>query len=73
MDLSERSDPKYRHPWELSRTGVLINELRKLKIHGRIKGRKFDFVLLMDVLEHMEDDVLFMRSLQQYAVEAKGR
>lgn len=115
MDLSERSDSKYRHPWELSRTEILLNELKKLNIHGKvldigcgdayfdkrlihtfpditqlwgidtyakqsihhrkehyvntydaIKEMKFDFVLLMDVLEHIEDDVLFMESLQQY-------
>lgn len=115
MDLSERSDSKYRHPWELSRTEILMNELKKLNIHGKvldigcgdayfdkrlidtfpditqiwgidtyaeqsmhngkehyvnaydtIKGMKFDFVLLMDVLEHIEKDVLFMESLQQY-------
>lgn len=115
MDLSERSDSQYRHPWELSRTEILLKELNKLKIHGKvldvgcgdayfdkrliqtfpqitqmwgidihaeqdihkgkehyvnsydaIKGRKFDFVLLMDVLEHMENDVLFLESLHRY-------
>lgn len=115
VDLSERSGSKYRHPWELSRTEILLKELNKLEIHGKvldigcgdayfdkrlihtfpeieqiwgidihaeknihkgkehyinsydaIQGKKFDFVLLMDVLEHMENDVLFLESLHQY-------
>ena len=36
MDLSERSDSPYRHPWELSRTEIILGELKKLKIHGKI-------------------------------------
>ena len=34
--------------------------------YDAVKGKKFDFVLLMDVLEHIENDVLFMESLKQY-------
>ncbi len=36
MDLSERSGSIYRHPWELSRTGIILRELKKLRIHGRV-------------------------------------
>lgn len=114
MDLSERSDSPYRHPWELSRTEIILGELKKLKIHGKIldigcgdryfdkkllekasaitelwgidinaeedfhKGKehyvnsydavtgKFDYILLMDVLEHIEDDISFMCRLKRY-------
>lgn len=27
MDLSEKTDLPYRHPWELARTEMILNEL----------------------------------------------
>ena len=118
MDLSEKSDSLYRHPWELSRTGILLKKLKKLGIHGKvldigcgdayfdqrmikefpqitelwgvdiyadkdihrgkehyvssyemIGGGDFDYVLLMDVLEHMEDDIAFLQELHRYLTD----
>lgn len=115
MDLSERSDSIYRHPWELSRTDVLLGELDKLQISGEvldigcgdgffdkellkrfssvtnvwgidiyadscvhagkwhnvnayreIEGKKFDYILMMDVLEHIGDDVKFLKDIRKY-------
>lgn len=118
MDLSEKSELIYRHPWELSRAEILLKELKKIKIHGavldvgygdgyfdermlkmfpeitefwgvdiyakekiygrgrrkenyvnsydEIKEKKFDYVLLMDVIEHIEDEVSFMEDLHKY-------
>lgn len=118
MDLCERSDSPYRHPWELSRTEILLKELKKIKVHGKvldigcgdgyfdkmmlktfpeitemwgidiyaeksshngvehyinsydeIYGNKFDYILLMDVLEHIEEDTSFMMNLHQYLLD----
>ena len=117
MDLSERTNSVYRHPWELSRTEIILKELKRLKIHGKVldigcgdgyfdsemlkmfpeitefwgidiyadedscrckgrenyvnsydklDGKKFDYVLLMDVIEHIEKDILFMKGLHKY-------
>lgn len=120
MDLSETNQMAYRHPWELSRTDVLLKELEKLNIRGEVldigcgdgyfdkeiikkfplitniwgvdvyakrcvhQGRehyinsykeleknkkKFDFILMMDVLEHIEDDVDFLKKIKSYQKE----
>lgn len=115
MDLSEKTDLPYRHPWELARTEMILNELKKIEIHGKvldigcgdgyfdekmletfpeitefwgidiyakenickgggnyvnsyeqIKMKKFDFVLLMDIIEHIEDDVFFLKEINRY-------
>lgn len=115
MDLCENKQAKFRHPWELSRTDVIINELSKLSIKGNIldigcgdayfdeklineysdidylygidinlqesihnekahylnsydgiKGKQFDYILLMDVIEHIENDSEFMQSIRNY-------
>lgn len=36
MDLCERSDSPYRHPWELPRTEILLKELKKIKAYGKV-------------------------------------
>lgn len=118
MDLSEKSDSIFRHPWELSRTHLIINELDKMKISGhvldigcgdayfdhrllevfpqirelwgidiyakedihsgkwnyvnsyeKISNKKFNCIILMDVLEHIEDDVSFMCQLHEYLMK----
>lgn len=118
LDLSEKTESSFRHPWELSRTEIILRELKKLNISGnvldigcgdayfddmllkrfprikelwgvdicakkdirngkanyvnsyeKIAGKKFRFVLLMDVLEHIEDDISFMNNLQEYLDE----
>ncbi len=117
MDLSETNQTAYRHPWELSRTEILLKELEKLNIRGEVLDigcgdgyfdkeiikkfplitniwgvdiyaercvhqgkehyvnsynelqkdkKKFDFILMMDVLEHIEDDVDFLIKMKNY-------
>ena len=34
--------------------------------YEEIKGKKFDFILLMDVIEHIEDDYEFIKDIKQY-------
>lgn len=115
MDLSENKGVIYRHPWELSRTDVILKNLSDLDICGDIldvgcgdsyfdekliktfptinnlygidinlekpfengkahyvnsyddlKDKKFDFILLMDVIEHIEDDNQFIKEIKTY-------
>jgi len=115
MDLSENKQAKHRHPWELSRTDVIMRELSNLSISGDIldigcgdayfdeklisefadinflygidinlqesihrekahylnnyddiNGKQFDYILLMDVIEHIEKDSEFMGSIRNY-------
>jgi len=111
MDLIEVSDNQNRHPWELSRTAMMLRQLKKLGIHGNVldigcgdsyfdrrlseenpeldiygvdiflekemhEGRvhalssldhlpdiKFDYIIMMDVLEHIEDDRGYLRDI----------
>ena len=111
MDLIEVSDNQNRHPWELSRTAMVLNQLKKLKIHGNVldigcgdsyfdkrllkehpdlhiygvdiylenemhNGNlhalnsldhlpdiKFDYIIMMDVLEHIEDDKGYLKNV----------
>ena len=111
MDLIEVSENQNRHPWELSRTAMIIRQLKKLGIHGNIldigcgdsyfdkrllqeepqleiygvdifleeemhDGRlhalnslehlpdiKFDYIIMMDVLEHIEDDKGYLKDI----------
>lgn len=122
MDLIEVSENKNRHPWELSRTKSIINQLEKLnitgnrkildigcgdsyfdrclissnpeleiygvdinlkeefyekKIHGlnsfeHIPNIKFDFVIMMDVLEHIEDDKSFLNDIKSKYLKDDG-
>lgn len=115
MDLKECNVAKNRHPWELSRTDIILRELSNLNISGdvldigcgdsyfdenllktfkdvnclygidinleeskhgerahyinnyeEIKDKKFDVILLMDVIEHIEDDNNFLDSIKKY-------
>lgn len=34
--------------------------------YGAIEGQKFDYVLMMDVLEHIEDDAGFLKDIRKY-------
>ena len=36
MDLSENKNAKYRHPWELSRTDMILDELERLGVKGEV-------------------------------------
>lgn len=110
MDLIEsKKNDINRHPWELSRTHCLINEIKKYHIFGdildigcgdsyfdfrlmeeikdinnfygidifvqeeykdgkykvvndykKLKNKKFDMILMFDVLEHIKDDSIFL-------------
>ncbi len=113
MDLSEISDNKKRHPWELARSDCILSLLRKWKKRthvldvgcgdaffdirlletmpdinmlwgvdvdlkddykiergcfcnsiDKVNITSFDIILLMDVLEHIEDDITFLKSLK---------
>lgn len=120
MDLCENKKAVYRHPWELSRTDIILKNLYDLNestlklYHGRVldigcgdsyfdeklieqfdveelygidinleqpfdngkshyvnsynalEGKKFDVILLMDVIEHVKDDNSFMNEIQKY-------
>ena len=111
MDLIEVSQNENRHPWELSRTKCIIDELfslgisgnvldigcgdsyfdykliekrENLKIYGvdinlkteiqeerlkalnsldKLPSIKFDYILMMDVIEHIENDNLYLQNL----------
>lgn len=111
MDLIEVSQNVNRHPWELSRTKCIINELKALRLHGKIldigcgdgyfdrqlvkdfpgievygvdinlenettEGNlhflnsleslpegQFDFIIMMDVLEHIKNDAEYLSEL----------
>lgn len=113
MDLIEVSDNQNRHPWELSRTAMVLKQLQKLNIHGKVldigcgdsyfdrrllkehpdievygvdiylekelhEGNlhalnslehlpnvQFDFIIMMDVLEHIEDDKTYLKNIIQ--------
>lgn len=115
MDLSENKGVIYRHPWELSRTDIILKNLLDLNIFGdvldigcgdsyfdekliekfpkinnlygidinlekpfnngkahyinsyeNLKNKKFDFILLMDVIEHIKDDNDFINNIKKY-------
>ena len=115
MDLNENKNCKFRHPWELSRNDIILQELKEIGIKGdildigcgdsyfdenllkkfddvnllygidinlekskhngrayyinnyeEISGKKFDLILLMDVIEHIEDDVEFIKNIKEY-------
>lgn len=34
--------------------------------YDELRDTKFDFILLMDVMEHIEDDILFLKELKKY-------
>ena len=36
LDLSEKTESSFRHPWELSRTEIILRELKKLNISGNV-------------------------------------
>lgn len=118
MDLSEKKNFSYRHPWELSRADMVIKELEKIDICGdildvgcgdnyfderllkeskninsiwgidinlkkdihkkrahyvnsydKIEDKKFDYILLMDVIEHIEEPVEFLKNILKYKKE----
>lgn len=113
MDLTEVSEIKGRHPWELSRAECIIKEIQKLglresvldigcgdgyfderllmqfpkirNLYGldiylehpynkgkghyinsldSIQNKKFDLILMMDVLEHIEDDKAYIQTVK---------
>ncbi len=114
MDLTEVSDIKGRHPWEISRAECIIKEIQKLGLRKSVldigcgdgyfdkrllekfpkidslygldiylenpydegKGhyvnsleslpdRKFDLILMMDVLEHIKDDKAYIQTVKE--------
>jgi 2-polyprenyl-3-methyl-5-hydroxy-6-metoxy-1,4-benzoquinol methylase len=56
-------DPAYREEYDASIAG------RPITFTRQIRGRKADLVLLMDVLEHVDDDVGLVRHAPEGAAE----
>lgn len=120
MDLIEVSQNENRHPWELSRTKCIINELfslgingnvldigcgdsyfdrkliekrKNLKVYGvdinlkteiqeerlkalnsldKLPSIKFDYILMMDVIEHIENDSVYLQNLVDKYLSDEG-
>lgn len=54
MDLSEKKDFKYRHPWEIARADMVIKDFERLNIKGKVLDigcgdNYFDSRLINDV------------------------
>ena len=48
---------------------IFTEEKNTMSVLMKRSGGDFDYVLLMDVLEHMEDDVAFLKELRKYLTD----